>query len=162
MTRECHIAFACFLTDNPVVNRVVCTVPEPKIIETQAPLGFGANVHMHSGGAIRVDGTVTTSQPASKVVNECDGDVADKPAITVHIQHPAHLVARVHSQGDSVLLVRGPRHALCANDSPLPSDAKNKNAGIHFDATPGRYEFFVGRWGEGKLDYELRIALRGH
>lgn len=161
-TRECRIAFSCFLTDNPVVNRAVCTVPEPKIIETKAPLELGANVHMHSGDAIHVGGAVTTSQPARNVINECDGDVADKPAITVYVQQPAHLVARVHSQGDSVLLVRGPHKALCADDSPLPSDYKNKNAGIHFDATPGRYEFFVGRWGEGKLDYELRIALGGN
>ena len=157
--RACRVAFTCFMTDNPAAHRAVCSVPEPDAAQAVS-VTEGSAVTLAAAGGWETRGTVETVRPASQVAAECDGSLGAQPVVTVNVQQPGRLVARVKSAGDSTLVVRGPGQPLCADDSPAPSDPKSKDAGVSFDAVPGRYEFFVGQWAEGRIDYRLLWSFK--
>jgi hypothetical protein len=86
--------------------------------------------------------------------------VAKYPSFVLDLPKPASLTVRVYSKADSVLLVRGPRQSACADDAPIPGQGKSSDAGLRFDATAGRHEFFVGTYGAESLNYEARLLVR--
>lgn len=161
----CRVAFACYLTDNPVANARFCGVPDVKVDATDAVSSQGA-VFSPRLYPVRfvVRGAIKPGIPAKDVVAECDGDVEQNPSFVINLPTPASLTVRVYSRGDSVLLVRGREKSACADDAPIPGQGKSSDAGLRFDATAGRHEFFVGTYGVESLDYEARILVRapGH
>jgi len=157
----CRIAFACFLTDNPAANLKFCGVPDIPLAGAATLLGDSKPVAVEKIPAqLMMRGAVKPSIPAKDVVAECDGDVEMKPSFVVDLPKPARLILRVYSQGDSVVLMRGPKVSACGDDSPMPGQLRSRDAGLLLDAEAGRHEFYVGTFGHESLSYEARLTLR--
>ena len=159
-TRSCRVAFACYLTDNPVANERFCGVPE--IPRDGALLASDAKpvfVPKRIPSRYVASGKVSPTRPAKDVVAECDGDVEADPSFVIDLARPASIAIRVVSGGDSVLLVRGPMQSACADDAPIPGRGKSSDAGMILEATAGRHEFFVGTYGHKSLEYEVVVSV---
>lgn len=159
--RDCRVAFLCYLTDNPVANARFCGVPDVPVDSAVPVRDPGSVLPVRRYPArFAVRGTVKPGTPAKTVVEECDGDVEKAPSFVLDLASPASLTARVYSKGDSVLLVRGPGLSACGDDAPIPGHGRSRDAGLRFDASPGRYQFFVGTFGVESLDYEVRLVTK--
>ncbi len=159
--RACRVAFACYLTDNPVANARFCGVPDVMVESTDPVSDQGTMLSPRRyPRRFVVRGTIKPGTPAKDVVAECDGDVEKNPSFVLDLPTPAILTVRVYSQGDSVLLVRGPTQSACGDDAPIPGHGKSSDAGLRFDATAGRHEFFVGTYGAESLEYTVRLLVR--
>lgn len=160
-TQSCRVAFACYLTDNPVANERFCGVPDvPRegAVLASSPPGPVLSPGRRSARFI-VSGKVSPSRPAKDVVAECDGDVEADPSFVVELAQPVRITIRLVSAGDSVLLVRGPTQSACADDAPIPGRGKSSDAGMILEASAGRHEFFVGTYGHQSLGYEAVIQV---
>jgi len=160
-TQSCRVAFACYLTDNPVANERFCGVPEiPRdgAVLASGPPGPVLAPKRYPARYV-ISGKVSPSRPAKDVVAECDGDVEAEPSFVIDLASPARIATRLVSGGDSVLLVRGPTQSACADDAPIPGRGKSSDAGMILEATAGRHEFFVGTYAHQSLGYEAVVSV---
>ncbi|MBY0275002.1 DUF4062 domain-containing protein [Candidatus Binatia bacterium] len=159
----CRAAFACFLTDSPVANEAFCGVPEVATEGAEEVSPHATAMAARGGSRFRVRGEAHPTQPATNLVDGCDGDVEPSPSVTVKVGFPARILARVDEDGtptgDPVLVMRGQQIAQCADDSPIPGVGRSSGAGIRTRVAAGTYELYVGNYKDSPLRYDLRIEL---
>lgn len=140
---------------DPIVlgGRFPAPVDEGPAPERTTEGTFGGLRMAEGTGLARLTGQAAGTREASSLLALCSGVVSEVPDHVIELAAPTELQLRVRAEGDTVLVVQGPRRVWCTDDD------EGLDPVLREPFEPGTYSVYVGTYAaDEEIPYRLTVS----